>query len=164
MIGRVICQCVSVFCKWWSVACSRRGLPSSLEKEFYHFPVKENGKGRVDCITKNVKNKHHHRSLLFNSFASNDHTLGFRPQTQNSSHLVKHNKQHHSKVLLSSFHLNVHNLGFHPQSQKLEPHYMAEGCFCATCSENEDLYVLCIDCTVHLVDFRKVRSSEFLAP
>ena len=38
MIGRVICQCVSVFCKWQSVACSRRGLPSSLEKEFYHFP------------------------------------------------------------------------------------------------------------------------------
>ena len=38
MIGRVICHCVSVFCKWWSVACSRRGLPSSLEKEFYHFP------------------------------------------------------------------------------------------------------------------------------
>ena len=37
MIGRVICQCVSVFCKWWSVACSRRGLPSSLEKEFYHY-------------------------------------------------------------------------------------------------------------------------------
>ena len=26
-----------VFCKWWSIACSRRGLPSSLEKEFYHF-------------------------------------------------------------------------------------------------------------------------------
>ena len=37
MIGRVICQCVSVFCKWWSVACSRRGLPSSLEKDFTIF-------------------------------------------------------------------------------------------------------------------------------
>ena len=34
MIGRVICQCVSVFCKWWSIGCSRRGLPSSLKMNF----------------------------------------------------------------------------------------------------------------------------------
>ena len=51
MIDRVICQCVSVFCKWWSVACYCRGLPSSLEKEFYHFPRSLLGKLYVRVLS-----------------------------------------------------------------------------------------------------------------
>ena len=55
MIGRVICQCVSVFCKWWSVTCSRRGLFSSQlsveavlsRQRDLSEPVKDNIRSRI---------------------------------------------------------------------------------------------------------------------
>ena len=36
-IGRVICQCVSVFCRPLFVVCCCHGSPDSLVKVFYRF-------------------------------------------------------------------------------------------------------------------------------
>ena len=107
MIGRVICQCVSVFCKWQSVACSRRGLPSSLEKEFYHFLTTYIGETGRNLNTRLTEHKRATRNGDLNNNIAEHHLQTDHRIDWDSAECVIYSTDYYQRLTLESWFTNL---------------------------------------------------------